>query len=245
MIDKLLNMLPDLFKKSKESNIAKLLSIFNDEIEGLKSNIEQVDSWREIDKAEGKALDLIGEQYGEFRGKANDEFYRYLIKSKIVQRNVDGSTNKIIEIINQTLGVPLNQIKVVKLRDGPSDLSDIQAISIEGLPEKYFLATDVSEKFIERIHNAVAAGISLERIFFDSENNKLIYISAGFVSTESITITHDVVLSDQIILPIISASADITTSINEWSLDAKTTAEIEVNNNKKTASVSFETVVIK
>src|SRR5699024_4807654 len=109
------------------------------------------------------------------------------------------------------------------LREGPSDLSDIQSVSIDGLPEKYFLATDVSEKFIERIHNAVAAGISLERIFFDSENNKLIYISAGFVSTESITITHDVVLSDQIILPVIGASVDIATSINEWSLDAKNT----------------------
>ncbi len=110
------NLFPSFFDTSEGSNISKIIQIFSEEIESFRGDATKVDNWKMIDAAKGETLDKIGEQYGEFRGATDDEFYRYLIKSKIAQRSVDGSTNKIISIVNQTLNVPLDEIRVKKKR---------------------------------------------------------------------------------------------------------------------------------
>lgn len=243
-LKKMIDFLPDFLNKKEDSNFNKLLSIFNAEVSTFKENVERVDDWKSIDKAKGAALDAIGEQFGEYRGDFDDEFYRYMIKSKIAQKNMDGSTNKIIEIINQTLNVPLDQIKVVDLRNGPSDLNTIQSISIEGLPEEYFMSNKVSEKFVERISSAVAAGISLDRIFFDSINKTTLSIAVGTVVTENIVITHDINETNEFILNPLLSMGNVATTVESWSSDVKMDLEIENKTKDALGVVFYESVEI-
>lgn len=186
-----MRLFPDFFKKTGDSKLVKLMSIFFDQINELKSSLEKIDEWKSIDKAEGKALERIGEQYGEYRGSLDDEFYRYMIKTKIAQRRMDGSTNQLIEIISQTLGTPMNEVRVKSERTNPNSLEGIQTISIEGLPEKYLLNNQLIEIFISRIYAAVAAGISLEKITFDSMQHNQAYTALGLTVSETIVITMD------------------------------------------------------
>lgn len=238
------NLFPSFFDTSEGSNISKIIQIFSEEIESFRGDATKVDSWKMIDAAKGETLDKIGEQYGEFRGAADDEFYRYLIKSKIAQRSVDGSTNKIISIVNQTLNVPLDEIRVKKTREGPIDESNFQTIGIEGLPQEYFLSTNLAEKFIERISNSVAAGVSLDRIFFDSNNDKTIYCAVGLVATEMVMITHDRIAAPE--LPVLNSSniGGVSTTFESWSSDANINSVIDLSAKETNGFVHYESVEI-
>lgn len=184
----MIELFPSFFNKLENTNISKTMKIFSDQMNFLKSEIEKVDEWKQIDHAQGKALDLIGEQFGEYRGVFDDDFYRYMIKSKIIQRKTDGSTNQLIDIINQTLGTPVNQIRVTESRSDPNSMKGIQTISVDGIPAKYLIDNKLLDIFLERIYGAIAAGIMLEKVSFDTSMRQQIAIGTCITMTESVVI---------------------------------------------------------
>lgn len=184
----MMRLFPDFFDKREGSNLTKVMSLFSSEINTLRDEIEKVDDWKQIDQAQGKVLDKIGEEYGEQRGSLDDDFYRYMIKSKIIQRRMDGSTNQLIDIIHQTLNVPTSQIKVTESRSDPSSMKGIQTISVDGIPAKYLIDNKLLDIFLERIYGAVAAGIALEKVSFDMSMRQKIVIGTCITITESVVI---------------------------------------------------------
>lgn len=66
---------------------------------------EQMEQWRDVDAAKGAALDDIGRNYGEYRGEANDQFFRFMIKAKILASRSKATANDIINVIAQSLNL--------------------------------------------------------------------------------------------------------------------------------------------
>jgi len=93
------------YKKSPESNIAKLMSIFDLEFDKLNQVFLQIELYRQIDKATGITLDNIGKNVLEERGGMDDIMYRLFLKTKI-KANLSGGQ---IETINEILGVLIGE----------------------------------------------------------------------------------------------------------------------------------------
>ena len=81
--DKYINLLPDSFLKTRDSNNYKILSLNADLLSELKSDINAVNESLDIFLATGKTLDLYGKIYGQLRGQLNDTKYRYMILFRI------------------------------------------------------------------------------------------------------------------------------------------------------------------
>lgn len=183
----------DYFAKHPSSNLSKLISIFSDELMELQRTNKSILEWRDIDKARGKALDLIGENVSQSRGKATDEVYRILLKSKIARNLSDGSINTIIQVISIALSTEPSTIKIVEKWndiDGPEPA----AIKLIELP-----LTKINEagldplNFIRIIQRTVAAGVKVGTIelsgtfeFGDETNAIDIVKGFGDINDESI-----------------------------------------------------------
>lgn len=119
--------LPDAYKKTQDSNNAKLLEIEKDAVNILRESINAVYDSLDIDLATGKSLNLYGEMLGQDRGTATDEQYRALLKSRIV-RNLSGTDhNSIVNAICLTFGCEPSEIHL-------SEEEGKCAVTLEGIP---------------------------------------------------------------------------------------------------------------
>lgn len=117
MIQDWLSKLTDVFRKSKDSNIGKLFALVDEEINQLKSTLTKTEEWRDLYKAEGTTLDLMGENLNQPRGQTSDEIYRVLIRGKSALNLADGTMNKVIEVLSLTLDCHPSEIEIKTLRE--------------------------------------------------------------------------------------------------------------------------------
>lgn len=113
--------LPDVYRKDESSNNYKLLLLEQRLVEGLYKDIEGVWETSNIYDAVGKTLDLYGEMYGQPRGKATDEQYRYLIVQKVAQNMVTGDYNSIVNSLAVAFGVPVTEFQL-RETDNPAEV---------------------------------------------------------------------------------------------------------------------------
>ena len=107
-----LGKFPSSFITKLGSNNWKLSKFFTDGLDQTKDTLEQIDSYRNVDNAEGKALDKLGDKYGVKRGPADDEFYRMMIRSKIANRKGDTTVNGILRTMQNALGIDVKGVKI-------------------------------------------------------------------------------------------------------------------------------------
>lgn len=81
MYKKIFNRLPERFRKQ---NTDKLYYVLFDEKGAFFNAINSVEDSRNIDKATGNALDLLGANVGQIRQGEDDDLYRQLIKVRIL-----------------------------------------------------------------------------------------------------------------------------------------------------------------
>jgi hypothetical protein len=101
---KLVKRLTDNYKKNPESNIGKLLSIIDFELDRLKDTYKLIDSYRAIDNATGQTLDNIGKNVLQERGGMDDITYRLFLKVKIRSNLSGGQIETINDIMTTILG---------------------------------------------------------------------------------------------------------------------------------------------
>ncbi|WP_416730313.1 hypothetical protein [Fictibacillus sp. JL2B1089] len=126
----MIRKLPDLFMKKSDSNVGKIILLFSEQIDTLNVTFSKVESWRDIDLAEGSTLDLIGENLGQRRGQATDEIMRVLIKARIARNSSDGTFNSVIYALARSINADPTKIKIRALYDE----NDPAAVVIEGVP---------------------------------------------------------------------------------------------------------------
>ena len=163
-LDRMLLRLTDAYSKETNSNVGKLLALAAEQIDDLRGSVEKTGTWRDIDEAEGETLDRIGYNVQQWRGQANDDIYRILIKSKVARNRSDGSVNTIIEVLAITLDVEYDQIQVRELWDDtvdPEPAAIFVDVPAEPLNEIGFSIT----QFGRLVNRIVAAGVRASVLF--------------------------------------------------------------------------------
>lgn len=179
-VNDFLKMLTDAFTKSEKSNIGKLFIIADEQISAITSNLEKAELWRDIDVAEGKTLDLLGENVGQSRGFASDEVYRVLIRGKVARNISDGTINKMIQAIAISLDCKPSDIQIINAIDSESsDEKEPAAIIIKKIPLAALNNVGMSTNQFLQIVNSIKAGgvrvayVNLEGTFAFATTNQL------------------------------------------------------------------------
>jgi len=91
------NLLIEQFEESEK--LKTLVGIYVDQIQEIEFAISDIISSRNIDKAMGDSLDIIGERVGESRAYRTDVDYRIAIKFKIFLNTSNGEPETVIEAL--------------------------------------------------------------------------------------------------------------------------------------------------
>lgn len=158
LIKDMLYKLTNAFNKNPQSNVGKLILITGEQIERITNTFYQIDAWRDIDKAEGKALDAIGRNFNVLRGKAKDETFRIMIRAKIARNNSDGTTNGMIQALSTSLNSNPKSIRMVDLWDEVEPA----AIMIENIPREILDKAGITtDEFADMAQQVAAAGVKV------------------------------------------------------------------------------------
>lgn len=101
---RLIDQLPDNYKKTRDSNNFKLLELAQQSLDDIKKVFEDIESIRDIDKAFGVNLDRAGKNVLEYRGGREEETFRKFIKIKIRAMRSSGDIPTLNELFNAILG---------------------------------------------------------------------------------------------------------------------------------------------
>ena len=174
------NMLKRLtwnYNKNEESNIYKLFACIAPEIEFLKELLTKVESWRGTDNAQGKTLDLIGEDVRQERLGMSDNEYRPMLKfrSSLNRSNTD------INSVNNSMKSITNN-NYLRLYEGPNHPDYNEPASIIVSIKEY--TDDISYNEIDKV---LAAGVrAIWRV--EKEAKGGILIATALTCGEEITV---------------------------------------------------------
>lgn len=157
----IVNLFTDRFIGGKEegSNLYSLMSVYSDELLLLKETNDRIMDWRNIDNAEGKALDLIGKDLRKPRGNNADAAYRIILKTKVAQNLANGTINGLINAIAYVLQIDKKEIEITELW---GLLKMPATLAIESIPmSKIEAANLTTDEFEEILQALVGAGIKL------------------------------------------------------------------------------------
>lgn len=170
-LDTLLNELPTGMAYDKDSSDAKLLSLFADDLVAMQQLLTKIDDWRDIDNAQGVALDMVGADWQVPRNGNDDDFYRFLIKTKRLQRMTDGTYDSLIRLVSESLGAKYSEINV-KETDEPN------SIEVTNIPAAYINGDTRKEAIVlQQIRDSVIAGVRVVNIGFQQTINSNMYIA--------------------------------------------------------------------
>lgn len=156
--------LTENYDKSPGSKVSRLLKIVADELEEIKVALTTIESWRDIDTAQGATLDRIGLNVEQFRGLASDDIYRVLIKSKIARNRSDGTINTMIEVLSIALDADPSEIGIQELY-ADEFAPEPAAISVVSVPIARLLEIGMTgPQFGQLVAKMTAAGVGLKNV---------------------------------------------------------------------------------
>lgn len=163
-VQEILDKFQDYFRKDPNSNIGKLMTIFAEQLQDLELTNQRIREWKDIDKAEGAALDEIGVELNQPRGAATDEIYRVLLKSKNARNLSTGDINTIIRVLSMALDAEPSEIQIKEQWNDPVDPQPA-AISLIQLPLRKLNEVGMSPKqFVQIVQKTVAAGVRVATV---------------------------------------------------------------------------------
>lgn len=203
-LEDLLNELPVSLAYEEGSNNAKLLSLYSDGMEDTLVTLQKMDEWHSIDIAEDEALDMIGNDRGVPRNGYDDEFYRFLIKSKQLQRQIDGTYSSLIKLISESLGAKYSEINVDPVDDEPN------AIQVTNVPATYIDSQRKEKLVLDQIRSSVAAGIRVAMVQFRTTVKTNLYITSYTTIGQNIHAKMDVAQNRHVTMQGQSGMASVT-----------------------------------
>lgn len=159
--DNLAKNLPDAYNKSTISNNFKILELERTANNDLRSILVEIENSLDIENATGATLDLYGKEFGQARGKANDEQFRVMIKAKIIRSFSNGSYKSVIDAICSTFGCSIDDVYLAET-DNP------MAVSLEKAPlEEIIRAGFTTNQAYQIIKSLLPVGVDLESVLFE------------------------------------------------------------------------------
>ena len=176
--DQLLAEIADYWNKSPDSNLYKLVDIYNSGFNSIANDLQTVDDWRAVNQAEGSTLDLIGEDEQAYRVTQDDNDYRFWIWIKFLIARAQGTYPSIVKIDQNSLGTDQN-IKIWNT-DQPHHV-DIQ------LPWDYVSSDYMHNFLLKNLQSLLALGNWLDAVYFKSTTDLPLHIGVvGSMSSTSI-----------------------------------------------------------
>ena len=179
MWNKVFNRLPDNYSREGQVNNEKLHKVIYGEIEEVKKVFEDIKSSQDIDSAVGKTLDNIGKNVLEYRNTDDDEWYRQLIKTKIIANLSQGDIETINEVARVLIGDSFQGIK---------ETWNLERYNNE--PAGLVLTMKNQAKILQTnaIDRAVAGGVGIKYVLELIQEGSEIYVGTVFASGENITV---------------------------------------------------------
>lgn len=168
--DQLLAEIADYWDKRPDSNLYKLVDIYNSGFNRIANDLQTVDDWRAIKEAEGTTLDLIGEDEQAYRVTQDDDTYRFWIWIKFLISRAQGTYPSFMQIGQNSLGTDKN-FKIWNTNE-PHHV-DIQ------LPWEYVSSTYMQKLLLKNLQSLLALGNWLDAVHFKSTTNLPLYIGVG------------------------------------------------------------------
>lgn len=182
--DQLLAEIADYWNKSPDSNLYKLVDIYNSGFNSIANDLQTVDDWRAVNQAEGSTLDLIGEDEQAYRVTQDDNEYRFWIWIKFLIARAQGTYPSVIKINQSSLGTD-ESLKIL-----PSDQP--HHVNIQ-LPWDY-ISSDYMQKFLSKnLQGLLALGNWLDIIVFYAPTQKQNYLGVVSNSYQEDTYTTNAI----------------------------------------------------
>ena len=184
-------MLVDAITKNEDSNIGKLFTIVDEQLTDIDDTLNTMEEWIQIDKAQGKALDDIGEDLNQYRGKATDEIYRVMIRGKMARSVSDGTINSMIDALSKTLNCKPTDIQIassIELGEGEPNSIVVKKAPLEAL-NKIGLSANQFVQFVEQVvpGDASVARVNLEGTFSFASGSTVESSEFGFADIDGTT----------------------------------------------------------
>ncbi len=184
--DRLEKNLPDAYRKTADSNNAKILATEKSATDSLKEAVSALYDCLDIDRASGKTLDLYGEMLGQLRGVSTDEQLRVLIKNRIHRNFSDADYNSVVRAIASTFGCKPSEIVLTEL-DEPCN------VMLEGLPISQINESGIDiDTAVQIINGLLPAGVYMVAMSFSGtfefSDTELEYDEAAGFADEAQTI---------------------------------------------------------
>ena len=182
--------LSDAWKKTQDSNNAKMLGLNETSVNKLLEVFKQVDDCLDIYKSTGKTLDYYGAAVGQPRGNLADDKYRLLIITRIAV-NVSGCDYQtVVDNIKRLLNCEYSDFELTELYD--EEEPKPATVSITKMPYTILdKAGFSSEEIYQVIKLLLPIGVGLEFRalegtfeFCSIEDYELVMPEKGFADEE-------------------------------------------------------------
>lgn len=169
-VKSLIGRFTDYFYKSADGNLYKLTYVIASELELIKTTLNTIRNYRDIDAAEGYELDRLGYNVGQLRDGADDHTYRALIKARIARNQSDGT----VYGVNRTLSTVLGD-DTFTVAEAWEDNEERTAIKVQNIAMDNLIASGNSlVNFATIAQDATAAGVMVDEI----------HVAGGFILTD-------------------------------------------------------------
>ena len=153
--------LPDCYKKTADSNNAKILEIEKNEMTKIRTTLNQVEDILTLSKATGKTLDMYGMRVGQPRGLTSDDQYRMLILAKIMRNLSNGSIPSIIDCLSKTFSCEKSDIQLTE--SATECKIDIASLPLSVINKAGFTTSQVTAI----IKSLLPVGLTVESLIYE------------------------------------------------------------------------------
>lgn len=168
------------------SNINTLIRVLTRFQLWLDNNFESIHSSWIIDEAVGEQLDEIGDDIHQPRYGANDETYRFILKTKLLAAHSGGTINDIINIVCNALQID-PKTSVLKVHtdyhwDGTKMVGNPQVVDVDQLPTSMIASNRTLLVLMDRLSSATLNGVEINTVSFMNTMNMSEYVGVGVQS---------------------------------------------------------------
>lgn len=154
--------LPDVYKKSTDSNNYKMLEIERNATGKLYADIKDLFNSLDIDKATGETLDMYGEMLDQPRGLATDSQYRVMIKTKIMRNLSSGDYKSVAEALRMSLDCDPSEIYLKDVEETPC------VVELVNLPYDKIIKAGLTAKQVEAlVQQLLPVGVRLSQYSYE------------------------------------------------------------------------------
>ena len=171
-----------------QTNIGKLFQSFAWGLELTTDQAEKIKLWDNLDRAEGAVLDRHGFNFGVARNGATDEFYRLLIRIKMIALLSGGDINTVINATSALFNVDASAVDLQEFF--PAKIKVY--VDADDMANEQLITSDLIAMVLKRV---VTAGVGTElwlRINLRGQANLFYGIAYSDVTAETHSMGLDV-----------------------------------------------------